>query len=185
LSIESLEQRPDQPSGDTIHMVKDVFTTRDGVWQPSTEIGSINDWAVADYLRPLGAPDYFDDAGGAHHLFAAILGQDGQLIRNAEIRFWSDGFAQLGNPNYQGYVVRQTKEHSGWINIPLEPGSAYMPSRGERGPWCWAPAGPSEVVCGGGMPYKLHVSMFVVWQAVPRTQVGPVISKTFLPLVTR
>lgn len=37
------------------------------------------------------------------------------------------------------------------------------------GPWCWVPFGlPAEVMCGGGMPAKQHISVFVVWQAVAR-----------------
>jgi hypothetical protein len=171
--IRTLEERPDRPQGDIVYLVKDIFTTRDGSWDPSNQPGSVNQWARESYLKPWGAPDYFDDAGADHHLFAAVLGLDGQLLRDYEIRYWSDGFDKLADPNYQGYVFRQTKSHSGWANIVTGPGSNFVPERGESGPWCWAPAGAAEVVCGGGMPAKQHVSFFVVWQAVRRSEGQP------------
>ena len=170
MGFHTIEERPDNPDpdGSVKYVVKDVFTTRNGSWDPSDEFGAIPQWARDDYLKPWGAPDYFDDAGADHHLFAAVLGQDGELIRQQPIIFWSDGFDKLGDPDYDGYVHRETKEGSGWINIPLGPGSNFVPERGESGPWCWAPEGAAEVFCGGGMPAKQHISTFVVWQEVPR-----------------
>jgi hypothetical protein len=73
----------------------------------------------------------------------------------------------LGEPTYDNYVHRLTKERSGWANIVTGPGSSFVPERNESGPWCWAPPGAAEVVCGGGLPANLHISFFVVWQAVP------------------
>ena len=162
-------------------MIKDVFTTRDGSWEPSGVYGSIDQWARDSYLKPLGDPEYFDDAGGDHHLFAAIIGLDGKLMKLHDILYWSDGFDALGDPTYDGFFVGangarypQTKEKSGWINIIMSPDSSYVPERGEHGPYCWTPAGaPAEVMCGAGMPAKQHVSVFVVWQAVLAEQVTP------------
>lgn len=171
LQVRTLAERPDKPGGDIVFLVKDIFTTRDGSWEGSEQVGAVNSWARDAYLKPWGAPDYFDDAGADHHLFAAIVGLDGQLMRDQPVIFWSDGFEKLGDPTYSDYVLRQTKTHSGWANIVTGPGANYVPERGERGPWCWAPVGASEVVCGGGMPAKQHVSMFVVWQAVRRSDV--------------
>ncbi|MEZ4611041.1 MAG: hypothetical protein R2838_12490 [Caldilineaceae bacterium] len=57
---------------------------------------------------------------------------------------WSDGFDKLGDASYDGFVTRITKEKSGWINIPIGPGSSYVPERGESGPWCWAPSGAAD-----------------------------------------
>jgi len=167
ITVKNISQRLDQPTGDIVYIVKDIFTTRDGSWEPSDRVGSIEPWA-REYLRPFGAPDYFDDAGGDRHLFAAVLGVDGQLIRQKEIIFWSDGFEQLGDSGYNEYVRRETKSGSGWINIPIGPGSSFVPERGESGPWCWAPTGAAQVVCGGGLPANQHVSFFVVWQAMQR-----------------
>ncbi|MEZ4581865.1 MAG: hypothetical protein R3A10_09545 [Caldilineaceae bacterium] len=59
-------------------------------------------------------------------------------------RYWSDGFDKLGDASYDGFVTRITKEKSGWINIPIGPGSSYVPERGESGPWCWAPSGAAD-----------------------------------------
>lgn len=167
ITVRNINERPDQPLGDIVYVVKDIFTTRDGSWEPSDRLGSIEPWA-REYLRPFGAPDYFDDAGGDRHIFAAVRGLDGQLMRHKEILFWSDGFQQLGNSGYNEYVRRETKSGSGWINIPIGPGSSFVPERGETGPWCWAPAGAAQVVCGGGLPANQHVSFFVVWQAMRR-----------------
>jgi hypothetical protein len=190
LQIRGVEERPDRPAGDIIYVVKDLFTTRDGSWEPSHVPGAISQWARDAYLKPLGAPDFFDDAGADHHLFAAIIGLDGQLMRDQEVIFWSDGFAKLGDPTYSGYVSRLTKSHSGWANIVIGPSSNFIPERGEMGPWCWAPRGAAEVVCGGGMPAKQHVSTFVVWQAVrrpveqPPAKPGKTGFNVFLPLVS-
>jgi hypothetical protein len=167
VSIKPLTARPDQPKGDIVYVVKDLFTTHNGTWEPDDLPGSIPQWARDEYLKPFNAPDYFDDAGGDHHLFAAVIGLDGKLLRGQEIIYWSDGFEMLADPAYDNYVHRQTKEKSGWANIITGPGSSFVPERNESGPWCWAPAGAAEVVCGGGLPLNHHISFFVVWQAVP------------------
>jgi hypothetical protein len=177
LAVKAIADRPDSPpAGDTVYLIKDIFTTRDGSWEPSSVYGSVDAWARDAYLKPFGDPEYFDDAGADHHLFAAILDRDGKLLKNMDMLYWSDGFLQLGNPAYDGYVqgsngfrYPRTKERSGWANIVADGGSNYVPERGEMGPWCWTPQGlPAEVMCGGGMPAKQHISVFVVWQAVAR-----------------
>ncbi|MBV7335674.1 hypothetical protein KFU94_47000 [Chloroflexi bacterium TSY] len=173
ITVRPISERPDafdviaETDSDVVFLLKDLFTTRDGSWEQSEIPGAVPDWA-REYLRPLGAPDYFDDAGGDRHLFAAVIGLDGQLLKGHQIRFWSDGFAKLGDPSYTDYIYRKTKEHSGWINIPIGPGSSFVPERNEAGPWCWAPEGASDVVCGGGLPANQHISTFAVWQAVRR-----------------
>ncbi|HAJ34786.1 MAG TPA: hypothetical protein DCL15_03695 [Chloroflexi bacterium] len=176
LSIKSLAERPDHPAvgpDNVVYVIKDVFTTRDSSWEPSSVYGSIDQWARDAYLKPVSDPEYFDDAGADHHLFALILDLNGNKLKNHELLFWSDGFEQLGNPAYDGYVrgpgdyrYPVTKDKSGWGNIVMF-GSSYVPERGEQGPWCWTPRGlPAEVMCGGGMPANMHISTFVVWQAV-------------------
>lgn len=160
--------RPDAPNlqNGVRYALTDLFTTRDGNWEPSNAFGSVDTWAREKYLKPLGHPAYFDDAGGATHLFAAIIGLDGQLLRGQQIVFWSDGLAKLADVTYQGYITQYTKERSGWANLPLSPSSNYIPDRGETGPWCWCPSGAADVVVGGGLPANQHVSIFAVWQAV-------------------
>ncbi len=166
LSVLSIAQRPDNPTGDVHYVVKDIFTTRSGSWEPDELTGSVPQWARDDYLKPVGDPAYFDDAGGDHHLFAAVIGLDGKLKPAQEVLYWSDGFEMLGDPGYTAYIRRRTKDGSGWANIVIGPGSSYVPERAESGPWCWAPAGAAEVVSGGGLPANHHISFFVVWQAV-------------------
>ena len=117
VSIKSIAERPDRPAaGDVVYVIKDVFTTRDGSWDPSDKMGSVDAWARDAYLKPFGAPDYFDDAGADRHIFAHVLGLDGKPIPEAEIVFWSDGFDKLGDPNYTGWVTRTLRE-----NVVLPP----------------------------------------------------------------
>ena len=130
-------------------------------------MGSITSWACEKYLRPFGAPDFFDDAGADHHLFARVLDSAGRpILRNNLIRYWSDGFEKLGDPGYTGYVHATPKHQSGWANQPMF--NSFNPDRGERGAWCWCPEGASDVVVGGGMPNNQHVSFFAVWQEQTR-----------------
>jgi hypothetical protein len=170
IRIKTLAQRPNLPPDEIVYLIKDIFTTRWGSWEPSDEAGSVPQWARDAYLKPIGAPDYFDDAGADHHLFAAVIGLDGSLERLREILYWSDGFEMINDPAYDGYVRRLTKEKSGWANIVIDPGSSFVPERGESGPWCWAPTGAAEVLSGGGLPSNHHISTFVVWQAVRREE---------------
>jgi hypothetical protein len=170
VTVKPLKARPDRPTGEVVYVLKDLFTTRNGSWEPLALPGSVPQWARDEYLKPFDAPDYFDDAGGDHHLFAAVIGLDGKFVRNQEIIYWSDGFEMLGDPDYEGYIHRLTKEKSGWANVITGPGSSFVPERNESGPWCWAPKGASEVISGGGLPANHHISFFAVWQAVPASE---------------
>ena len=167
LAVKPAESRPDNPMGDVVYRVKEIFTTRDGSWEPNNAYGAIPQWARDSYIRAWGAPDYFDDAGGDHHLFARVLDQNGQPVKSENlVRYWSDGFAKLGDPSYQGYVRKTPKAGSGWANLDIYQG--YYPESGQIGAWCWCPEGAADVVVGGGMPQSNHISTFVVWQAEPR-----------------
>src|SRR5690606_5673217 len=141
---------------DVVYLIKDVFMTYYGSWELSDDYESVPEWARDDYLRP-----EFLEAGADHHLFAAVIGLDGEFIKGHEVIYWSDGFEQLGNPDYTGYTREHTKDSSGWANLFMAGGSSFVPQRGETGPWCWAPAGAAEVVCGGGLPIGHPVSTFV------------------------
>lgn len=162
LTVCPISERPDQPlaRNGIKYYLKDLFTTRDGAWQPSDKPGGVDAWA-GQYLTP-----NFDDAGAATHLFAAVIGVDGKMVNGQHIVFWSDGIEKLADPNYQKYISQYTKERSGWCNLFMSPSSSYAPERGESGPWCWCPAGASDVIAGGGLPNRQHVSIFAVWQAV-------------------
>jgi hypothetical protein len=150
------------------YRIKHVFTTLLGSWEPSEERGAIESWARELYLQPQDTPDYFDEAGGDHHLFAAVLGLDGKLDRTITFKFWSDGLECLTDPGYTGFIRVAPKPRSGWANIPIYGGgSSYVPERGEHGPWCWTVGnGAGDVMVGGGLPANQHVSTFVVWQTV-------------------
>lgn len=171
LRVIPCEERPDAPQGELVYRVKDIFTTRDGSWDPSDKPGSVTQWARERYLRPLSAPDYFDDAGGDHHLFARVLDPNGAPLKSQGlVRYWSDGLPKLGDALYNGYIRMTPKERSGWANLVNF--NHFSPERNEQGPWCWSPEGAADVVVGGGMPNNLHVSFFVVWQAERRQSIG-------------
>ncbi len=168
------EDRPDRPPDDIVYRLVDLWTTRDGSWDPNPATpGGLPAWAVETYLRPSGAPDYFDDAGGDHHLFARVLDLEGQPVTSPDlVLFWSDGLNVLGDPGYLGYVRKAPKSHSGWANQDVY--ARYDHTRGERGPWSWCPSGAADVVTGGGLPgMGWHVSTFAVWQAERRQAVTP------------
>lgn len=164
------EDRPDKPKGDVVYRLKDIFTTRDGSWDPRTgHLGSVSAWARDTYLRPWNAPDRFDDAGGDHHLFARVLDANGNHKTDQNlVQYWSDGLHSLADSGYNGYSFVTPKSHSGWANVVMSGGSNFVPERGESGPWCWCPRGAADVVVGGGMPAKHHISFFAVWQAEER-----------------
>jgi len=178
--IEDLGKSPIPDDAETVYLLKDVFTTHNGSWEVTDERWSVPQWARDDYLTA-----EFDDAGGDHHLFAAVLGEDGELMGSKEIMYWSDGFERVNDPAYDGYFYHRTKDHSGWSNNAMFGGSSYVPERGESGPWCWMPTGGSETICGGGLPAKNHVSTFAVWQAVPRYVPPPPVydHSVFIPTI--
>ena len=173
IQIRELWESPVPENAEYVYLLKDVFTTINGSWEVTDDRWSVPQWARDAYLKPFGADDYFDDAGADHHLFAAVIGLDGELMRLKEVIYWSDGFENVNDPAYEGYVYRATKERSGWINIPIGPGSSYVPERGESGPWCWMPTEGSATLCGGGLPSNHHVSTFAVWQKVKLTLMPP------------
>ena len=163
------EDRPDQPAGEIVYRLKDLFTTRDGSWDPSSNPGSVDQWARDSYLLPPHHPEYFDDAGGDHNLFARVLDENGQALSTADLVIcWSDGAHLLGDPNFPQFVKMKIspKERSGWGNQPIW--NHFSPERGETGAWAFCPHGAADVVVGGGLPNNQHVSWFAVWQAERR-----------------
>ena len=172
LSVKPCEERPDQPQGDIVYRIRDIFTTLLGSWDPSDGYGAIPQWARDAYLKPWGADDYFDEGGADHNLFALVLDLDGKPVKAGTlIRFWPDGFAKLGDASYTGYLRLDPKPRSGWANIDIW--NNFTPENHEHGAWCWCPEGASDVIVGGGMPNKHHVSTFAVWQAERREAVQP------------
>lgn len=153
--------------GETIYRVKDLFTTRDGSWDPSDKPGSVPQWARDTYLKPTNHPQYIDDGGADHHLFGAVA-QGDRLQPHGTIHYWT--FSDNGN-----HTDQRVKLH-GWGNIVMWSSSSFVPERGERGPWAWQPAGvKADIVVGGGMPSNWHVSFWCVWEPykVPDVVVVP------------
>lgn len=162
------------PAGaDVAYILKDVFTTIDGSWEPSTHPYSIPQWARDAYLRPAGAADAFDEAGGAQHLFGRIEDEQGRMLVG-NMRYWTADGAHLD--------IKSTGEkRSGWANLPIY--ASFVPERGERGPWNYSPAGRNVVqwVEGAGLPSKQHVSLFAVWRLCPLpTQPPPTTNPTVI-----
>ena len=167
------EDRPDTAvwSGDEVFRIVEAWTTRDGGWDVSDLDGSLPQWARDHYLSP-----EFHTQGGDHHLFGAVRGQDGALRENHLFYFWPEGANKLLLPpaQFEQFVkdkgaVRRADPRAKFADIPIyAPG--FDPKLAERGTWCWAPMGPADVFWGGGLPWNLHISWFVVWQAEPRVK---------------
>lgn len=146
----------DVPAGKDHFVVKDLFTTFDGSWELGGNIFALPGWARAAYLKPTGHPEHFDDAGGATHLFVRVEDGDGRPL-NLDILFATTA----------GLTVRANTggKRSGWCNLFMNRDSAFDPHAGERGPWSIRVDGvPSELVSGLGLPFRWHVSTFVVFQ---------------------
>ena len=152
--------------GQPVLRVKDVFTTRDGSWEPSQALGSLPQWARDLYLKPFNSPDRFDDAGGDHHVFGCVWDTpNNRPVKSGAIHYytWTD------NANH---VDMPVKTGSGWANVVMY--NKYFPDQGERGAWAWYPVGvPADVVLGGGMPYANHVSFFVSWELSTGAVIDP------------
>lgn len=142
MAIKGIKDRPDEPLdgqsplvsapadvADVVYLVKDIFMTYYGSWEPTGDYESVPEWARDDYLRPT-----FLEAGADHHLFAAVIGLDGQMIKGHEIVFWSDGFDRLDDSGYTDYTRERTKDSSGWANLFMAGGSSFVPQRGDIGP---------------------------------------------------
>lgn len=139
---------------ETIYRVKDIFTTRDGSWEPSDKPGSVPQWARDAYLKPLGHPQYNDDGGADRHLFGAVVGEGGALQPWGTIHFYT-------HTDNKNHVDARAKLH-GWANNPMFSASAIP------GPWSWYPKNhhKTDIVRGGGLPGGWHVSFFAVWEVV-------------------
>jgi hypothetical protein len=151
----SLQSRTPPAGATYAYALIDLFTTQDGSWEPDQKPYSVPAWARTKYLKPAGYPQYFDDAGGNHHLFARVEDEQGNPIA-LPIRFWSAGGENI--------TTRLTGEKkSGWANLPIW--SSFDPAT-MRGPWLWGPDGALAVASGGGLPFNQHVSCFAVWRRV-------------------
>lgn len=151
----------------TAYVVKDLFSTHDGNWRYQGDARwTPPAWALEYVKNPAyGQPGYFDDAGGDHNLFAAVLGLDGQLKTGWTMVFGKQGVTLAALTSQTAWETHPTKA-SGWANVPYW--ELYYPDQGQVGPWAVWPFGASDIVVGGGLPYNNHVSMFAVYQEIAR-----------------
>ena len=161
--VREMETRPDwrvPGPGGYVHILRDLWPQVNG------SADTWPQWARDDYLKQWGDPCSNDSAGGETHLFAVVTGVEEQcgVLHNKLFIAWTDGFAKLGDPNYNGYVQARSGAPHGWVN--WFDSNRYFPDQGQRGPWCWCPVGAADVVDGGGLPYNRHVSWFAVWERV-------------------
>jgi hypothetical protein len=157
LTIVPYEQRPDAARwlGEPTYRVKDVFSTRNGSWELSSEFGSIDAWARTDYQQGRS----FDGAGGDHNFFILCLDRTGQPLPGKGLLFWQGAMTADFTPSDP-----RTAKQDGSENLPIF--GSYAPERGEHGSWSGAALGRSDVLVGVGMPLNQHVSVFLVLQAV-------------------
>lgn len=159
------------PKDGKIYRIKDIFTTLNGSWEPSGQVGSIPQWARDTYLRPWGAPDYFDDAGADHHVLGGIFNEATGRMVNGLNATTIHYYTATDNSNHVDLIA---KEKSGWANNIVF--NKFNPGAGERGAWAWYPKSniPADVVVGGGLPDGWHVSFFATWVLSDGVTVPPV-----------
>lgn len=118
----------------------DSFTTRDGSWEPNGQPYSIPPIAVTRYGN-----DDIPGKGSANHIMV-------RTTPGAEVYVnTTDGL----NP------VVYIADASGWVNHPMAHSSAYVPARGEQGPWLvWVNG--MEIARGVGLPDGLHVATWLI-----------------------
>lgn len=116
-----------------------VWLTRDGNWD------DVPAWAKQF--------QNFPEAGGATHTFANVRRADGSPeVGKTVVLSWPSGSDW-----------RQADER-GWVNFFTN--QPYYPDQGQRGPYCIQPLN-GDMLCGGGLPYGIHVSLFGAWKEAP------------------
>jgi len=167
LSIHPLSTRLAAQDGPSLY-VKDLFTAASGAGYTCEVPGALPSWANESYRIPPQAISDNADAAPRVTLYAAVCDQRGALVPAHQFHFSSNGLdgLQAGQPPHA--LVAPADEESGWANLAMDPSSGYTPERGQSGPWCWAPYGATEAVCGGGIPSGQSLAMFAVWQAIPQ-----------------
>jgi hypothetical protein len=163
LQIVPFEQRADAAkwTSGPYYRIKEVFTTRDGSWEPSTALGSIDQWAVDEWWQ--GAK--WKGAGGTNNFFIMVLDKAGKPLVGKGLYWW-----QKGTDPSKATDTKLTWD-DGTENLPVW--NYYDPSKGETGSWSGATVGRSDVLAGVDLPYKNHVSTFVVFQETDAEPVMP------------
>lgn len=178
-------------AGSLVWLVKDIFTTHNGNWDVEAKAAikaaqvseaerreeneavlagplfGIDQWARDAYLFPPNDPRYCTEGGADHDILVCVQGTDGARIPGAGVAFASDGPAWLQPPTDPERVVTQNTKAHGWCNVSMYASSLSYPPA--LGPWTVAKLsdlGASDLVTGMGLPWKWHVSTFIVYQAV-------------------
>lgn len=134
-----------------LYVITHIFTTHNGSWEVDSSFYAPPVWAIERFYP-------FNEAGADRHLFALVLGRDGNP-ESVKIHYWT--------PDYTDNDQIIEPKPSGWANMDIGAGSAFNPDVGERGVWAWKPEGlQAETIMGGGLPNRWHVSTFVVWQRI-------------------
>lgn len=132
-------------------IVKEIFTTFEGRWYISDTPYSVPNWAINNYLLSTNDLEYFDDAGGNHHIFCLSI-YDSKKMANAYITTTDDGKLE----------VVSAKIKSKWANKPIY--NSITPGIHNSG-WNVAINGEAcDIVQGVGLPNNQHVSTFIVWE---------------------
>lgn len=123
----------------TIRLI-DQFTTRDGSWEPSSLPYSI----PPNYSLMYGGGN-IPGKGAANHIMVKARPGDRVAFNTAD------------GTNPALYMAEST----GWVNHPMMHSSAYVPARGESGPWVvWVNG--EKIAEGIGLPDGLHVSTWLI-----------------------
>ena len=157
-----------------VYVLKDLFTTMNGSWEPNSEPASIPQWARDTYMLRYGLDHTLTTScGSVHETTPMDLGGDHHI--NGRVTMWCDddtfnpprGLGIAGktfvieNPALtadNGVIARATKEKQLWMNETMWGGNKYT----------YYPMGPSDKIVDAKMPGNHHVSVFGCWVAVPR-----------------
>jgi hypothetical protein len=158
LKIVPFEQRPDAAhwKDGPYYRIREVFTTRDGSWEPSSNPGSIDQWAADEWHS--GAD--WKGAGGTNNFFIKVLDKDGKPLAGKGLYYWQG--PMTADPSKLTNVNQKITWQTGDENLPVW--DYYNPGLGEMGKWSGTTVGRSDVLMGVDLPYKWHVSTFVVMQ---------------------
>lgn len=167
--------RPGDWAGAEIARVDWAFTVREGKWDVTAELGSIDTESRARWLKPVADPEWCEHGGGAHQFTTALIGLDGKLVHDKTFLYWSAGYEKIGLPPAEFNKVLETDGHivksggRGWATHELYESDSHDYKIGVAGPWCACPLAPADIYRGVGMPwFKEHISTVVVWKMTPR-----------------
>jgi len=102
------------------YVVKHIFTTRDGSWEPSEQPGSIPVWASQTYADPLQWQT-LSNTENNHCLFGAVVGPHGDFMPTETMQLGAHGLSSPQVPSKASEYLNQ----SGWHYAPFSVDSRY------------------------------------------------------------